>query len=156
MQSSDVIQLVMVILTIGSVGCDVTRELLKAPFDATTVVSDGTTQATGEITQPSKEFTSTTTLGPLYENELMLRAVITYNFDNLQHDSAQDRGEYLTSMVALADIPLAHHGPLFVGAAAAIPTALFFRECSIGILTAFNGHHGDATPYRIDSIDGGA
>lgn len=143
MQSSDVIQLVMVVLTIGRMGCDVTCELLKAPFDATTVVPDGTTQATRKITQPSKEFASTTTLGPLYRNELMPPAVITYNFDNLRHDSAQDRGEYLTSIVTLVDIPLAHHGPLFVGAAAAIPTALFFRGC-------------DATPYRIDSIDGGA
>jgi hypothetical protein len=52
--------LVFIVMLIGSVGCDATRELVKAPFDATTAVSNGTTQATGELIQPSKEFTSST------------------------------------------------------------------------------------------------
>jgi Protein of unknown function (DUF3015) len=94
-------------------GCDATRELVKAPFDATTAVSNGTTQATGELTQPSKEFTSSTTPGSLFRNEKQLRAFIAYNFDNLQRDIAQGRGEYLTSMVTLAEIPPDRQRQLF-------------------------------------------
>ena len=105
--------LVITLLLIGSVGCDATRELVKAPFDATTAVSNGTTQATGELTQPSKEFTSSTTPGSLFKNERQLRAFIAYNFSNLQRDIAQGRGEYLTSMLTLADIPLDRHRELF-------------------------------------------
>jgi len=105
--------LVFIVMLIGSVGCDATRELVKAPFDATTAVSNGTTQATGELIQPSKEFTSSTTPGSLFRNEQQLRAFIAYNFNNLQRDIAQGRGEYLTSMVTLAEIPLDRHRQLF-------------------------------------------
>ena len=41
--------LVILVMLIGSAGCDATRELVKAPFDATTAVSNGTTQATGGV-----------------------------------------------------------------------------------------------------------
>lgn len=106
---------IVLLLGLGlSLGCDATRELVKAPFDATTAVSNGTTQATGELTQPSKEFTSSTTPGSLFKNEQQLQAFIAHNFNNLQRDVAQGRGEYLTSMATLADIPLDHHGRLFV------------------------------------------
>lgn len=105
--------LVVMLLLIGSVGCDATRELVKAPFEATTAVSNGTTQATGELTQPSKEFTSSTTPGALFKNEQQLRAFIEHNFNNLQHDIAQGRGEYLTSVATLAEIPADRHGRLF-------------------------------------------
>lgn len=105
--------LVIIVMLIGSVGCDATRELVKAPFDATTAVSNGTTQATGELTQPSKEFTSSTTPGSLFKNERQLRAFIAYNFNNLQRDIAQGRGEYLTSMATLAEIPPDRHRRLF-------------------------------------------
>lgn len=105
--------LVILVTLIGSAGCDATRELVKAPFDATTAVSNGTTQATGELTQPSKEFTSSTTPGSVFKNEQQLRAFIAHNFNNLQHDIAQGRGEYLTSMAILADIPLDRHRQLF-------------------------------------------
>ena len=105
--------LVTLVMLIGSAGCDATRELVKAPFDATTAVSNGTTQATGELTQPSKEFTSSTTPGSVFKNEQQLRAFISHNFNNLQHDIAQGRGEYLTSMAILADIPLDRHRQLF-------------------------------------------
>ena len=98
--------LVIIGMLIGSVGCDATRELVKAPFDATTAVSNGTTQATGE-------FTSSTTPGSLFRNEQQLRAFIAYNFNNLQCDIAQGRGEYLTSMATLAEIPSDRHRRLF-------------------------------------------
>jgi Protein of unknown function (DUF3015) len=105
--------LVVIVMLIGSVGCDATRELVKAPFDATTAVSNGTTQATGELIQPSKEFTSSTTPGSLFRNEQQLRAFIAYNFNNLQRDIAQGRGEYLTSMATLAEIQPDRHRQLF-------------------------------------------
>lgn len=105
-----------IVLLLGlsaSVGCDATRELVKAPFDATTAVSNGTTQATGELTQPSKEFTSSTTPGSLFKNEQQLRAFIANNFNNLQSDIAQGRGEYLTSLSTLAEIVPDRHRQFF-------------------------------------------
>jgi hypothetical protein len=114
MQMFEFRHLVIIVMLIGIVGCDATRELIKAPFDATTAVSNGTTQATGELTQPSKEFTSSTTPSSVFKNEPQLRAFIAYNFNNLQHDIAQGRGEYLSSMATLADIPLDRHRQLFV------------------------------------------
>lgn len=92
-------------------GCDATRETLKAPFDATTAVSNGTTQGSSELTQPSKEFTSSTTPDARGGNDYLIRAkqrvqiFAGHNVDNLQHEIAQGRGEYLTSLVALAGIP---------------------------------------------------
>ncbi|HMS82754.1 MAG TPA: DUF3015 family protein [Nitrospira sp.] len=98
-------------LLISLAACDATRELVKAPFDATTAVSDGTTQASSEFTQPSKEFTSSTTPGSRVGSERLIRAkqrvhtFIAYNFGNVQHEIAQGRGEYLSSLATLAEIP---------------------------------------------------
>src|SRR5690348_4840428 len=53
----------LLLFLFGAVGCDATRELVKAPFEATTALSNGTTQATNELLEPLKEFTSSTTPG---------------------------------------------------------------------------------------------
>ncbi|GKS62752.1 hypothetical protein YTPLAS72_00560 [Nitrospira sp.] len=102
-------------LTLGLSACDATVELVKAPFDATTAVSNGTTQGASELTQPTKEFTSSTTPGSRVGSEDLIRAkqrvhtFAAYNFNNLQHDIAQGRGEYLNSLLTLAKIPHANH-----------------------------------------------
>ena len=46
-------------------GCitDATTELTKAPFDATSQLTNGTTAALSEFTDPLPDFTSTTTPG---------------------------------------------------------------------------------------------
>jgi len=105
----------MYCLTLGLSACDTTVELVKAPFDATTAVSNGTTQAASEITEPTKEFTSSTTPESRVGSENLIRAkqrlhtFAAYNFNNLQHDIAQGRGEYLNSLLTLAHIPEANH-----------------------------------------------
>jgi hypothetical protein len=69
---------------------------------------------TGRRKQPGNSFNHPKSL-PLvpFRNEQQLRAFIAYNFNNLQRDIAQGRGEYLTSMVTLAEIPLDRHRQLF-------------------------------------------
>ena len=46
-------------------GCitEATVELTKAPFDATTALTDGTSKAVGELLEPTKKFVSSTTPG---------------------------------------------------------------------------------------------
>jgi hypothetical protein len=106
---------VMCCLALGLTGCDATVELVKAPFDATTAVSNGTTQGTSELTEPTKEFTSSTTPRAQVGSENLLRAkqrvhtFAAYNFSNLQHEIAQGRGEYLASLMTLAQIPEENH-----------------------------------------------
>ncbi|MBX3301822.1 MAG: DUF3015 family protein [Nitrospira sp.] len=98
-------------LALGLTACDATVELVKAPFDATTAVSNGTTQGTSELTEPTKEFTSSTTPGARVGSEKVVRAkqrvqtFAAYNFGHLQHDIAQGRGEYLAALLTLAQIP---------------------------------------------------
>ncbi len=92
------------------VGCDATTELIKAPFDATTDLTDGTTQASKDILQPLKEFTSSTTPGSMFGDKSLkakyrLQAFVAYSFNNVQRDVAQGQGEYLTSLATLAGIP---------------------------------------------------
>lgn len=97
-------------LLLALAACDATVELVKAPFDATIAVSNGTTQASSEFTQPTKEFTSSTTPGSRVANDSSIRAkqrvytFAAYNFGNVQHEIAQGRGEYLTSLATLAEI----------------------------------------------------
>lgn len=106
-------------LALGLSACDATVELVKAPFDATTAVSNGTTQGASELTEPTKEFTSSTTPGSRVGNENLIRAkqrlhtFAAYNFSNLQHDIAQGRGEYLASLMTLAQIPTGKHQQVF-------------------------------------------
>lgn len=106
-------------LALGITACDTTVELVKAPFDATTAVTNGTTQGASELTQPTKEFTSSTTPGSRVGNEDLIRAkqrlhtFAAYNFGNLQREIAQGRGEYLASLVTLAQIPQQNHKEVF-------------------------------------------
>jgi len=106
----------LLLFLFGAAGCDVTRELVKAPFEATTELTNGTTQASSELLQPLKEFTSSTTPGALYNDPLKskhrLQVFIAHTFDNVQRDIAQGEGEYLTSLATLAGIPQERR-PLF-------------------------------------------
>ena len=99
----------LLIFLVGAAGCDATRELVKAPFEATTALSNGTTQATNELLEPLKEFTSSTTPGSMYNDPLKAKrrfqVFIAYTFNNVQRDIAQGQGEYLTSLAPLAGTP---------------------------------------------------
>jgi hypothetical protein len=99
----------LLLFLFGVAGCDATRELVKAPFEATTALSNGTTQATSELLEPLKEFTSSTTPGAMYNDPLKAKhrfqVFIAYTFNNVQRDIAQGQGEYLASLATLAGIP---------------------------------------------------
>lgn len=99
----------LLLFLFGAAGCDATRELVKAPFEATTALTDGTTQAAKELLQPLKEFTSSTTPGALYNDPLKAKrrfqVFVTSTYNNVQRDIAQGQGEYVASLATLAGIP---------------------------------------------------
>jgi len=93
-------------------GCvtDATVELTKAPFDATTALANGTTNATGEILEPLTEFTSSTTPGATYDADPLMKAkrrtelFATHAYHNLRADISRGGGEYLVSLATLAGV----------------------------------------------------
>ena len=99
------------LLALSLSGCDATIELTKAPFEATTHLTDGTTAASSEFTQPLKEFTSSTTPGSWFigDNPAKARQKVeifaAYTHENLRSDIAQGHGEYLVSLASLAGVP---------------------------------------------------
>jgi hypothetical protein len=106
-------------VAVGLPGCDTTRELVKAPFDATTAVSNGTTQGASELTEPTKEFTSSTTPDSRAGSDNLIRVkqrlhrFAASNFDNLQHEIATGGGEYLASLATLAQLSRENHSKFF-------------------------------------------
>lgn len=112
-----------------STGCitDTTVDLIKAPFDASTELTDattgsisqltdGTSQATTDLTEPTREFLSSTTPGAWFNANGTLNpdhkkiAFIVLNFDNLQENIAHGGGEYLISLSTLLGVPLESRG----------------------------------------------
>lgn len=92
-------------------GCmtDATVELTKAPFDATTDLTGGTSGATQEFLDPTTEFTSSTTPGALADSRLLRarqRATVfaRHTHDNLRTDVARGQGEYLASLASLTGV----------------------------------------------------
>ncbi|HKY72787.1 MAG TPA: DUF3015 family protein [Nitrospira sp.] len=92
-------------------GCitDATVELTKAPFDATTQLTNGTTAAISEFTDPLTEFTSSTTPGAASVHparaKQRLQAFTASSYDNLRFDISRGSGEYLVSLATLAGVP---------------------------------------------------
>ena len=98
------------LLALSLAGCDATVELTKAPFDASTALSDGVTQASSELVQPTTEFTSSLTpgadgmVGPARAHK-KLEAFTAYSFENVRGDISRGEGEYLVSLATLAGVP---------------------------------------------------
>lgn len=98
------------LLAFSIAGCDATVELTKAPFDASTALSDGVTQASSELVQPTTEFTSSLTpgadgmTGPARAHK-KLEAFTAYSFENVRGDISRGEGEYLASLATLAGVP---------------------------------------------------
>ncbi len=93
-------------------GCmtDATVELTKAPFDATTALTNGTSNAIGEILEPTKKFLSSTTPGAIAIDRLTrarekTELFVAYSYEHLRAESAQGSGEHIASLAALAGIP---------------------------------------------------
>lgn len=97
------------LLTLAGCMTNATVELTKAPFDATTDLTGGTSGATREFLDPLTEFTSSTTPGALSAGQL-LRAKQKATFfamqsqDNLRTDIARGQGEYLASLATLTGV----------------------------------------------------
>jgi hypothetical protein len=93
-------------------GCitDATVDLTKAPFNASTKLTDGTSQAVTDLTEPTREFLSSTTPGAWFHQNGTLNpnyekiAFVILNFDNLQEDMAHGGGEYLVSLSKLIGV----------------------------------------------------
>ncbi len=102
--------LVLGMLILSGCMTDATFELTKAPFDATTALTDGTSKAAGEFLDPLTEVTSSTTPGAFNSNDLLkarqkTEIFASYSYENLRADIAQGSGENLVSLATLAGIP---------------------------------------------------
>jgi hypothetical protein len=100
----------MVLMTSGCI-TDATVELTKAPFDATTQLTNGTTAATSEFVDPLVDFTSSTTPGAASvvpaQAKKRLEVFTASTYDNLRSDISRGSGEYLASLATLAGVPSA-------------------------------------------------
>lgn len=93
-------------------GCitEATVELTKAPFDATTALTDGTSRAVGEILEPTKKFLSSTTPGAAAIDRFTrarekTELFVGYSYEHLRAESARGSGEHIASLAVLAGIP---------------------------------------------------
>lgn len=93
-------------------GCstDATIELTKAPFDATTDLTNGTSNAIGELLEPTKKFLSSTTPGSAAIDRFTrarekTELFVGFSYEHLRADVARGSGEHLASLAVLAGIP---------------------------------------------------
>lgn len=97
-------------------GCitEATVELTKAPFDATTALTDGTSKAVGELLEPTKKFLSSTTPGAVAIDRFTrarekTELFVGYSYEHLRAESAQGSGEHVASLAVVAGIPADRH-----------------------------------------------
>ncbi len=93
-------------------GCitDATVELTKAPFDATTALTNGTSKAVGELLEPTKKFLSSTTPGAAAIDRFTrarekTELFVGYSYEHLRAEIAQGAGEHVASLASLAGVP---------------------------------------------------
>jgi hypothetical protein len=103
------------LLTLSGCITEATVELTKAPFDATSQLTNGTSKALGEFLDPTTEFTSSTTPGAFTGNQLMkarkkTEVFTASSYENLRTNFARGSGEYLVSLATLAGVPQDRHG----------------------------------------------
>ncbi|WP_447976693.1 DUF3015 family protein [Candidatus Nitrospira bockiana] len=117
---------VLALLAITTVGCmtQPTLDATKAPFRASTRLSEaptrasseltnGTTDATRELTRPTTETTSPRSWfsqDGIVKPEYKLTAFAAFNVERLREDIARGEGEYVTSLAVLMDIPTHQKG----------------------------------------------
>jgi hypothetical protein len=114
------------LLAFGLTACVATVDATKAPFRATThlseattdaaaVLTHGTTQATKDLTRPIKELLLRMAPGADagVRNGLKLVAFAIMNHDNVMSDIARGHGEYLSSFALLLGLPPDRHSGFF-------------------------------------------
>jgi hypothetical protein len=127
-------------------GCitDTTVELTKAPFNATTALTNGTSEAVNDILDPMTKFTSSTTPGEFAEQLIRARqkteVFASYAYEDLRADIAKGSGEHLVSLATLAGIPsgreIEFQGQMRNAYATMFNETVPFRESTIRIVEA--------------------
>lgn len=105
--------LVCVVLLSGCI-TDATVELSKAPFDATSDITGGTSKAVGELLEPTKKLLSSTTPGAIAIDRLTrarekTELFVGYSYEHLRAEAAQGTGEHVSSLAVVAGIPADRH-----------------------------------------------
>ena len=96
-----------------------TIDVTRAPFHASSELTNGTSRAVGDLTEPTKDFTSSTSPGSWFTGdgiikaEHKVRAFAVFNYDNLKQDIAHGHGEYLASFATLLSVPADRHAEFF-------------------------------------------
>lgn len=128
-------------------GCitEATLELTKAPFDATTALTNGTSKAVGELLEPTQKFLSSTTPGTAAIDRFTrarekTELFVGYSYEHLRAESARGYGEHLASLAVLAGIP-AERRPQFQEHLRDAYSTIFHeslasREIRVGIVNA--------------------
>jgi Protein of unknown function (DUF3015) len=98
------------VLSVSGCITEATVELTKAPFDATTAVTGGTTKGVGELLEPTQKFLSSTTPGTVAIDRLTrarekTELFVGYSYEHLRAESARGSGEHIASLAVLAGIP---------------------------------------------------
>lgn len=102
--------LLLVVLMLSGCITEATIELTKAPFDATTALTNGTSKAVSEFIEPTQKFISSTTPGAIAIDRLTrarekTELFVGYSYEHLRVDSARGAGEHIASLAVLAGIP---------------------------------------------------
>lgn len=89
---------------------DATADLTKAPFEATTALTDGTSKAVGELLEPTKKFLSSTTPGAdaidrFTRAREKTELFVGFSYEHLRAEAARGSGEHVASLAVLAGIP---------------------------------------------------
>ena len=89
---------------------DATADLTKAPFEATTALTDGTSKAVGELLEPTKKFLSSTTPGAdaidrFTRAREKTELFVGFSYEHLRAEVARGSGEHVASLAVLAGIP---------------------------------------------------
>ncbi|UVT16533.1 MAG: DUF3015 family protein [Nitrospira sp.] len=114
MKSSQSYWLILGALMFSGCITDATVELTKAPFDATTALTNGTSKAVGELLEPTQKFLSSTTPGTAAINRFTrarekTELFVGYTYEHLRAETAQGSGEHIASLAVLAGIPSDRH-----------------------------------------------
>jgi hypothetical protein len=110
MKGFNAANLLLGILFVSGCVTEATVELTKAPFDATTALSDGTSKAVGEILEPTRKFLSSTTPGAAAIDHFTrarekTELFVGFSYEHLRTDIARGSGEHVASLAVLAGIP---------------------------------------------------
>ncbi len=92
---------------------DATADLTKAPFEATTALTDGTSKAVGDLLEPTKKFLSSTTPGSAAIDRFTrarekTELFVGFSYEHLRAEVARGSGEHVASLAVLAGIPAEH------------------------------------------------